>query len=308
MSKVKKTAALLGLAALGSSAYLYRAKSLIQKMAYIDHSYQNTKIEDLLPNEEVLGLYLARVEDDISWFKKSRFKKASITSFDGLELNAYQIENDAKRPYIIMVHGYNSDALSLLCAAHDLARRGYNLLMIDARGWGDSAGEICTFGFKESLDLVGWIDYLLKETVNDIGLYGVSMGASTVLKTLSYKLDPRVHFAIVDGPYSSLKGLLEKRAKTSLLMPALNHYVQELLGFDLTEMELVEAVKLNHTPTLFIHAKDDPIIPLSNSQDLFNMSEGLKELFIIDSNVHAYNFLYESYFKRIDEFLDHYLF
>lgn len=308
MGKIKKGLAVASFVTGASALYLYSAKNIIQKLAKIDSSYQKIKIIDLLKSEELQKVYLEKTKADIAWFKEAMPQKVKLTSFDGLKLCAYEVGHFKDRPYVILVHGYNSDALSLLNSAHEFYKRNYNLLMIDQRGWGESEGEICTFGFKESLDLVKWIEYLLKNTSNDIGLYGVSMGASTILKTLSYKLDPRVRFAILEGPYSSFRSLLEKRLKTSLLTPALSHYIYEVMGFELDELDLQKAVKENNVPTLFIHADKDSVVDISNTQDLFAANKGLKELYVLDSDVHAYGMLLKGYFERIDEFLDHYLF
>ncbi|UTY38031.1 alpha/beta fold hydrolase [Allocoprobacillus halotolerans] len=105
----------------------------------------------------------------------------SIQSYDDLFLHAYYIEQDAP-VYVIMVHGYRSDGTSIINPIKRFYKQGYNLLIPDLRGHGQSEGDYIGMGWDDRYDILGWIDYILtKDAHAQIILYGVSMGGATVM-------------------------------------------------------------------------------------------------------------------------------
>ena len=160
MAKKKHTLLkLAGLAAL-PLAYYGAGSVVFDKMFKIDKSYIDRDIFDYLPDEYTKEAYNNSIDLNIDWYKASKLKKATIKSFDGLMLDGVEIINHDTNKFVILVHGYNTDRYVLLEQARIFGELGYNSLLIDQRGWGNSEGEYTSFGFKESLDLLKWIDYL----------------------------------------------------------------------------------------------------------------------------------------------------
>lgn len=62
--------------------------------------------------------------------------------------------------------------------------KNYNVLLINLRGHGKSEGNYVDFGVKSRFDILKWLDYInINYNSPKIGLYGVSMGASSVMMT-----------------------------------------------------------------------------------------------------------------------------
>ena len=88
----------------------------------------------------------------------------------------------------------------------------------DARGHGDSEGSYIGMGWHDRLDLVAWAESLVAQDQNSlIVLYGVSMGAATVLMASGEALPPNVK-AVVEAArkwQTSEMVLKQKRVKTN---------------------------------------------------------------------------------------------
>ena len=55
---------------------------------------------------------------------------------------------------------------------------GYNVLLVDLRGHGESGGEHTDWGLSERGDLDQWVQWLKKRDSSvHIGMHGVSLGA-----------------------------------------------------------------------------------------------------------------------------------
>lgn len=142
-----------------------------------------------------------------SWFANPENRKEwHQTSADGLELSAIYLPASDSHKTAIVAHGYMGDAETMANYAkmfHDL---GYNVLVPDARGHGKSEGDYIGFGWHERKDYVKWIDQVIETNgqSEEIVLYGISMGAATVMMTSGETLPANVKAIIEDCGYSSV--------------------------------------------------------------------------------------------------------
>ena len=75
--------------------------------------------------------------------------------------------------------------------ANEFRYRGYNVMMVDFRGHGNSEGNTTTIGIRESEEVKLAYDYVEQKGEKNIFLYGSSMGAVAVAKAIArYDLKP----------------------------------------------------------------------------------------------------------------------
>ncbi len=308
----KKLFLLAGLSA--AAAHVAASKGVeagFEKYFRADPDLDEMDINDVLTTEELRNLYFAEVDKHVDWFRSVKTENQTITSFDGLKLDAVLIRENEGHRYILMAHGYRTDRYLLLKQAYEMSKRGYNILLIDQRGYGHSEGEYTTFGLKESLDVAQWVNQLVKlDPEAEIGLYGVSMGAASVLMALGTTLPENVRFAVSDSAYTNLYDetgfLYGKQAPTGYPVYAfyMNRILKDKLGFKMEDVDCLRAVSRNKIPVLFIHSNTDKTIPYQMGIDLFNANAGYKKFYPLKNCEHVFGCYQDPhYFDNIEQFI-----
>ncbi|MBQ2094942.1 MAG: alpha/beta fold hydrolase, partial [Firmicutes bacterium] len=144
------------------------------------------------------------------------YEKVSITSFDGLKLIGRYYEVAPGAPLCICVHGYRgTPARDFSGGAPMLMEMGYNVLMPEQRGTGESEGHTITFGIRESKDVRSWVDYAVRRFGSDtkICLVGISMGGTSVLMSAAEDLPANVKGIAADCPFDSPVRIIRDVAK-----------------------------------------------------------------------------------------------
>lgn len=115
-------------------------------------------------------------------------------------------------------------------------------------------------GAWDSDDIVEWINEIIKDNPKaEIALYGVSMGASTVMMTTGHNLPENVKVAIEDCGYTSAWDEFSYQLDDLFGLPsfpaldAANIVTMIRGGYNLKDADALEAVKnLKHRPYLFM--------------------------------------------------------
>ena len=190
------------------------------------------------------------------------FESITITTEDDVALNAWTLF--AEKPngrWLIYFHGQGANISHYLSLTAQWVERGYNVLMVDYRGYGSSEGTPSEAGLY--LDAQGSYAYLLERDIqpNNIVIYGFSLG-SGVAVDLASKVE--VGALVVEAGYTSLVDVVR-----SLYSPILT-------GFVTNRFESTAKIAQVAAPTAFIHATDDRVIPERQGRILFEQATAEK--------------------------------
>ena len=96
-----------------------------------------------------------------------------------------------------------------------LQDEGYNVLLVDQRAHFGSGGHTIAYGIRERRDVLSWIEYANGRFGKDkpIYLFGISMGAATVVMAADLALPDNVRLICADCPYSSPRDIIFYVAK-----------------------------------------------------------------------------------------------
>ena len=230
---------------------------------------------------------------------------------------AYAIYLYAPKPTdktAVVVHGYKVRAEGMLHIAylynHDM---GYNVLLPDLYGHGESEGDHIQMGWKDRWDVIRWT-----EVADDVFphtqqvLHGISMGAATVMAVSGEKTPDYVKCFVEDCGYSSVWDEFAAQLKEQFGLPSfpLMNTTSELCklkyGWSFAEAQQIEQVRKSTKPMLFIHGDKDDFVPYRMLQPLYEAkTKGKKSIFIAKGSIHAmaYRDHHEEYTQKVKEFL-----
>lgn len=142
------------------------------------------------------------------------FPYDTVTFFTAknIRINAWYGRPDAAaRGTVILFHGITVTKSSVLDEANEFRYLGYNVLLVDFRGHGNSDGNTTTIGYREAEEVKLAFEYISKGGEKKIYLYGFSMGAVAVARAVSiYDLHPAG--VILEAPFLSLQTYLKGKA------------------------------------------------------------------------------------------------
>ena len=256
------------------------------------------------------------LNDAQKWLEeKSNYSDKYIESYDKLQLHSYVVNQNSNK-WAIVVHGYGGSGKLMSDKSKYFYDMGYNVLIPDLRGHGKSEGDYIGMGWKDRLDIISWINFIIKENPNaEIVLHGTSMGAATVLMTSGENLPSNVKAIVADCAYTSAWDEFSYQLETYLKVPSsyilnVTNMVTKLkAGYSLKEASALECVKKATVPILYIHGDKDKFVPYSMMDKLYDATNSPKEKLTIEGGEHANSDLVSPflYWLTVEDFLNQYV-
>ncbi|MBQ7296246.1 MAG: alpha/beta hydrolase [Clostridia bacterium] len=309
-----KTKIILGAA--GTLAATYGVCTLMDEMLFNKKLIMPPEINAKFSGCDMshLGELLA---NNLRWVEEYGYEKHYITSDRGEKLTGYLMR--AEEPsdiYVFGAHGYRSYGKKEFCGfAQYYLGRGVNIFFPDHIASGESEGTHCTFGYYEKEDCMKWLSYMKENFGEDIKiiLHGVSMGSATVcMMSGRDDLPENVKFTVADCGFTTAKALFASKMKglgipDYGLLKAVNCVHKINHGFDFREIAPVESVKTAKVPMLFVHGREDNLVPAYMAGELYDScGSEYKDILIVENADHAQSHVdgKQEYEDKIDEFIE----
>lgn len=316
LKNIAAAAGLLAVAGVGETVYFYN-RTMKRGNANTERTIEMSGTD--------WNKYFPLMEERKEYVMAQNHSDVYITSFDGLRLHATYfpaVDTDgearqgqdeaASNPHIkkavICFHGYTGEGLSNHVAIADyFLKRGYAMLLPDARAHGDSEGEYIGFGCLDRRDALGWINWLIEECGEDVNimLHGTSMGGATVLMTSGLELPGNVKGIVSDCAFTSPKEVFTHVLNSMYHLPAFpaiqgaDLLNKRLAGYGMDECNAKREVRKATVPILFIHGSADTFVPCSMCDEIYDNCASPKHKLIVEGAAHA-----ESYYKDMERYED----
>lgn len=206
------------------------------------------------------------------------------------EIECWSIKTENPKGTVILFHGFSADKSSMLDKADVFRELGYNTLLVDFMGSGGSEGSQTTIGFLEAEQVKTCYDYLTESGEKNIYLFGTSMGAVAIMKSISdNEISPKG--IIIECPFGSMYKTVCARFKT---MNAPTFPMAGLLVFwgGLQNRfwafghNPTEYAKHINCPTLLLYGAQDEKVSREEIDEIFTNLDGQKNLKIYQNAGH----------------------
>ena len=253
----------------------------------------------------------------------SALRDTAILMPNGELQHAIYMRNDsAHGRTAIVLHGYKDDCWSFLYLGqmyHDSL--GFNVLLPDLHGHGQSYGDDIQMGWKDRTDVRHWAEVtekMFRDSTEEsrMVIHGVSMGAATVM-CLSGEdnLPPYISCFVEDCGYTSVWDEFRLQLKEMFGLPAfpLMHTTSLMCrwkyGWSFQEASALRQVARCKLPMLFIHGDADTFVPYSMLQPLYDAKPQPKEMWVATGSGHAraYHDHPEEYTRAVRDFIGKYM-
>lgn len=231
----------------------------------------------------LLGMpfYKSRVVDSLNL----PHQNITIATADGQELAAWLIPKDSALGTIILFHGHGSNKSALIPEEKAFYTMGYRVLAVDFQAHGNSTGTVCAIGYREVADVKAAYDYVKAHTQQPIILYGISLGAATILQAMQqYALIPDK--IILEMPFGTLQKAAEGKLRTmhlpaEPLAAALTFWGGIEQGFWAFNLKPEDAAAAIHCPVLLQWGLQDQRVTQNETNTIFkNLASHHKEMMI----------------------------
>lgn len=267
-----------------------------------------------LPNNEQYAPYAEESMRLMTAAADTLCESVYTTSCDGYRLRARYYHTKDGAPLQIMFHGYRSIGERDFCGGlAEAIDGGYNVLLVDQRAHGESEGKCLTFGIMEKYDCLSWVEYATARFGKDqkIILYGMSMGASTVLMATGLELPRNVIGVVADCGYTSPGAIIKKVIADRGYPMHITEFFVRLGGiifghFDISSKKHINYLAKSKTPTLFIHGSDDRFVPCEMGVENYNACAcEKKKLLVVDNAGHGISYMVDksAYMSAVNDFL-----
>lgn len=237
-----------------------------------------------------------------------------------LKLHALYIKSPvATDKTAVLIHGYTDNAVRMLMIAQLYNRElGYNVIIPDLSGHGQSEGEWIQMGWKYRYEVMMWIDVARSLFGDDtkMVIHGISMGAATTMMVSGEKLPDNVKCFVEDCGYTDVWSQFKYELWSSFYLPAFplmyttNLYCKYRLGWGFKEASAIKQIEKCTKPMFFIHGGSDTYVPTYMVKQLYEAKKtGEKELWIPNGVKHANAYWDhpQEYTKRVSDFVTKYI-
>lgn len=233
--------------------------------------------------------------------KERQWEAVRVNAPDGTILRGTYIASTShSHKTVILLHGLYQNRSMCLGYVPIYQNLGYNVLLIDQRGHGESEGAHTDWGLSEPEDMEMWMQWLRrKDPQAVIGLHGISLGAAMALLYAGSDRQQQVAFVIVDSSYGNIismgrEKLMDWTGDKNLVLgyDLLDPFFQAAMLVHthklVSSIEPAHAVHFIKVPVLFLHGSADTLVPVKTAQSLYDQcGSGHKYLHVFRDSPHA---------------------
>lgn len=242
------------------------------------------------------------------------YEDVSFTSHDdGAVLRGWYLASKREHVIIIVNGGYenrldaNVDTLGL---ANDLVNNGYDVLLFDLRGRGESEGKGLALSNIER-DIGGAVDYIKDEGYSSKSIYIIAY-CSGAASACIFASQNSIGALVLDGCFATVHNMVIRQAElmgipkflVNFFIPGILLMTKIIYSYDLVNP--IDVIADVSCPILFIHEEHDELISWDEMRQLYMVSTNpANEFWEVSDAEHSQSYKTHpiEYIQRVDNFL-----
>jgi len=228
-------------------------------------------------------------EDFQFLYENQETQEYNLETRDGAVINGLRFRVKNPKGVVLYLKGNSKSIKGWGKFAVDFTRHGYDVFMLDYRGFGKSTGRRSQKAIKRDLQEV-YTKIKDRVSEDNIIVYGRSLGSGFATKLASIN-NPKM--LILDAPYYSLTKV------TARYMPFMPLSI--LIKYPLPTYKWLKYVQC---PIHIVHGTDDKLIPYKTSVKLSQINPKLTRLHTIIGGGHKNLNNFESYHQMMGEIIN----
>ncbi|MBD1597452.1 alpha/beta hydrolase [Pseudomonas typographi] len=201
------------------------------------------------------------------------YRDVTLTTADGVRLQGWWLPAKpgvAVKGTVLQLHGNGGNLAWHLGGVYWLPAEGYQVLMVDYRGYGQSQGTPSLPAIYQDIDAaLNWLDSAPEVQGTPRVLLGQSIGGALAIHYLARHPERQAQFAalVLDDTPASYRNV----ARTVLASSWLTWPLQVPLSYAVPDSDsaIYSAAQVTQLPKLVFQSLDDPIVPLANGIELY---------------------------------------
>ena len=229
------------------------------------------------------------LEEDYTFNLETPFEEVFLETHDGYTAHGVLLQAENPRGVILYFHGNRKNITRWGNEANYLLQYGYNVLVMDYRGYGKSTGPRTEENIHKDARLA--YDYLKKEYVEDqILIYGRSVGTGVATRLAS---EVPARSLLLETPYHNFRDMISSRM---MILPS-----KRLIKFEFSSQDYIGRVSC---PIHIFHGTDDAVVLYELGQKLSQKAKpDLVNFYTIEGGSHNDLVNFPSYQNAVKEVL-----
>jgi hypothetical protein len=226
-----------------------------------------------------------------------------FASTDGVPIHGWYFPAENARGSILVLHGNAQNLSTHVNSVLWLVKEGFNIFIIDYRGYGWSGGEPDLAGAHRDADAALEKLFAMPETDPDrIVVLGQSLGGSIAVYTVTHSPHKdRIRALVIDSAFSSYRLIAREKLDSFWLTWPFQYPLSWTVNDDYSAEKWIGQV--SPMPVLILHGLDDRVVPSHHGTMLSQAVRQPKELWLTTRSGHVQSFGDEAVRKKFLDYL-----
>jgi fermentation-respiration switch protein FrsA (DUF1100 family) len=215
------------------------------------------------------------------------YENETLISADGTRLNAWFLPaQGVPKGTMLFLHGNAENISTHFHNVLWLPKLGYNILALDYRGYGASAGLPTLAGAQDDID-AAFRHLLTRPDVDPkkIAIFGQSLGGAFAIYYSAHSAFRQdIKAVVVDSAFSDYRRIANENLAAHAITWAFQWAPWLLIDNDYSPEDSI--AEISPIPLLIIHGGMDNVVPERHAERLFSLAKEPKELFLVPAAGH----------------------